>query len=365
MGSLGMSESPPIIDTEIGGRQPEVQIRGYSLYDLAERATMTDLNSLLFYGDISSPEMAADLQSRIQELPNVDASVLERVAGLPFHLSMFESMQFALLELSQFDEHQDNPHVEATIDRCLQLQKQLLQLMAVRYCSSQGVPMPAAPANLDLVDQYLLSFRGVPSEPIERQVVSTIMLLFATDPECPSDVAARAVAAVNGEFGPALLAAMSASCIPTMTRDAEAVFQFLDEIDCEADVDQMLEQIEAGELKPPAMTDELNTEEDPREEILTAHCLALAEDREQSGFETLVTRIEHACPHKKTTVAWPLARLFHYLGLEHELIAPLLTVARMPAWTAHYLEQLGNPLNCGWRYTGPDSRKIEEFDESQ
>lgn len=357
-----MSETPSLIDTEIDGRRPQLQIRGYSLYDLAERATMTDLNALLFYGDLSSPEMAADLQSRIQELPNADASVQERVAGLPFHLSMYEAMQFALLELSHFDEHHDHPHAEATIDRCLQLQKQLLQLMAVRYCSSQGVPMPAGPPTFDLIDQYLLSFRGVPSEPIEKQVVSVIMLLFATDPECPSDVAVRAIAAANGEFGPALLAAMSASCIPQITRDAEAVFQFLDEIDCEADVDQMLEQIEAGELIPPAMI-EAQTEEDPREEVLTAHCLALADDREQSGFETLVTRIEHACPHRQTTVAWPLARIFHYLGLEHELIAPLLTITRMPAWTAHYLEQLGNPLNCGWKYTGPTSRKIDDADD--
>lgn len=354
-----MSETPPLIDTEIGSRTPEFQIRGYSLYDLSENATLTDLNSLLFYGELCSAEMAADLQSRIQELPSVDPSVQERVASLPFHISIHEALRFALLELSQFDEHLDNPHVEATIDRCLQLQKQLLQLMAMRYCGSQGVPMPAAPPNLDLIDQFLLTFRGVPSEPLERQVVSTILLLFATDPECPSDLAARTVAAANGDFGPAILSAMSASCIPEITRDAEAVFQFLDEIDSEADVDEMLDQIQSGELQPPAMCEDPH-KDDPREEILTVHCMSLASDREQTGFETLVSRIEQACPNHQTKVAWPLARLFHYLGLEHELIAPLLTVARMPAWTAHYLEQLGHPLHFGWRYTGPESRTIEE-----
>ncbi|MBD3674200.1 MAG: citrate/2-methylcitrate synthase [Planctomycetaceae bacterium] len=351
-----------MIDTEIGSRTPEFQIRGYSLYDLSEHATLTDLNSLLFYGELSTPEIAADLQSRIQELSNVDPSILERVAALPFHVSIHEALRFSLLELSQFDEQRDNPHAEATIDHCLKLQKQLLQLMAIRYCSSQGVPMPAAPANLDLIDQFLLTFRGVPAEPLERQVVNTILILFATAPECPSDMAARAVASVSGDFGPALVAAISASTIPHITRDAEAVFQFLDEIDCEADVEEMLDQIRAGELEPPAMcapTDDT----DPREEILRVHCLTLADDREQAGFEALVDRIERVCPNRQTSVAWPLARLFHYLGLEHELIAPLLTVARMPAWTAHYLEQFGHPLTCEWHYNGPESRSIVETDD--
>lgn len=342
------------IATEIAGRVPELHIRGRSLYDLAERASLADLHALLFYGELSSSELAADMQCRVAELVDIDPSVGERVAGLPWHLSLLESLRFALLELTHFNEHHDETHVEATIDFSLRTQKQLLQLLAIRYCSNQGVPLPAAPADLDYVDQFLLQFRGVPAEPLERQVITVISVLFATDPECASDVAARAVAAGGGDLGSALLSAASACRAAEIARTAEAVFEFLDELECEADVEALLEGLTAGELTLPGVVSAEIAEADPREEILSGYCLSLADDRGQAGFETLVAQIEQASPEIKLTVAWPLARLFHYLGLEHELIAPLLTITRFPAWTAHYLEQLGHPLNCGWQYLGPD-----------
>jgi citrate synthase len=172
------------------------------------------------------------------------------------------------------------------------------------------------------------------------------------------------VAAGGGDLGTVLLAASSASRAEEIGRAAEEVFEFLDEIECEADVETLLDRLTAGELKLPGVVPVERGEDDPRAEILSGYCLSLADDREQAGFERLVAQIEQAAPDSKLTVAWPLARIFHYLGLEHELIAPLLTIARFPAWTAHYLEQFGHLLNCGWRYIGPEFR-LEEGEDSQ
>ena len=61
-----MASEEPMIETEIGSRDPELQIRGYSIYDLCENASLQDLNALMFYGDLSSPERDADLQIRVQ-----------------------------------------------------------------------------------------------------------------------------------------------------------------------------------------------------------------------------------------------------------------------------------------------------------
>lgn len=357
-----LPQNVPLISTEIAGPDPELHIRGRSLYDLAERCSLPDLHALLFYGELPSAELSADLQCRVAETADIDPSVQERVAGLPWHLSLLEALRFALLELNHFNEHRDDSGVEASIDFCLRTQTQLMQLLANRYCSNQGVPLPPAPADLDYVDQFLLQFRGVPAEPLERQVVTVISLLFATDPECPSDVAARAVAAGGGDLGTALLAASSASRVEEIGRTAEKVFEFLDEIECEADVETLLERLSAGEQRLPGVVPGASAGDDPREEILSGYCLSLADDREQAGFERLVTQIEQVVPDVQLTVAWPLARIFHYLGLEHELIAPLLTIARFPGWTAHFLEQLGHPLDCGWRYIGPEFRPVEGED---
>lgn len=359
-----LPQDVPLITTEIAGTTPEPHIRGRSLYDLAERASLSDLHALLFYGELSSPELAADLQCRVAELTEIDPSVRERVAGLPWHLSLPESMRFALLELKHFDERRDDSHVEAAIDFCLRTQRQLLQLLAMRYCANQGVPLPPAAEHLDYIDQFLLQFRGVPAEPLERQVITVISILFATEPECPSDLAARAVAAGGGDLGTALLAASSASRAEELARAAEAVFEFLDEIECDADVDDLLERLAGEEIELPGGIPAELAQADLKEEILSGYCVSLGDDREQAGFETLVSQIEQASSGVKLTVAWPLARLFHYLGLEHELIAPLLIIARFPGWTAHYLEQLGHPLNCGWRYTGPEFR-LEDGGDSQ
>lgn len=359
-----LPQDAPLIPTEISGSVPEPHIRGHSLYDLAERCSLADLQALLLYGELPSAELRADMQCRVAELADVDPSVRERVASLPWHLSLLEALRFALLELNHFHERRDDWHADAAIDFCLRSQRQLMQLLANRYCSNQGVPLPPASADLDYVDQFLLQFRGVPPEPLERQVVTAISILFATEPECPSDVAARAVAAGRGDVSAALLAASSAAPAEEIARTSEEVFEFLDEIECEADVETLLERLAAGERRLPGVLPAELAGDDPREEILSGYCAALADDREQGGFETLVKQIEQAAPECRFTAAWPLARIFHYLGLEHDLIAPLLTIARFPGWTAHYLEQFGHPLNCGWRYRGPEFR-LENGEDSE
>jgi PAS domain-containing protein len=56
-------------------------------------------------------------------------------------------------------------------------------------------------------------------------------------------------------------------------------------------------------------------------------------------FPLIAVELERAVAPRKLGPVWSIARMIHYLGLEHELVSPLLAVARIPCWTACFLEQ--------------------------
>jgi citrate synthase len=102
---------------------------------------------------------------------------------------------------------------------------------------------------------------------------------------------------------------------------------------------------------------------DPRAQIIKRHCETLARARGDMNLEQTAEIIERIVQAEKglpANVDWPVARLYHYLGLEIDLYTPLFVVARVAGWAAHVIEQLSNnriyrPMG---RYVGPAPRKV-------
>jgi citrate synthase len=332
-------ESPLWSDLNVFAFTPEVSLRGEPLRDLAERCSFEDVAALLLYGSLPSVDLSADVQCRMAEIPPLDPAIDEWVRGLPWHLTLGETLKGALLILARFDERQDESEDESIIDRCLTVMVQLIRIVAMRYCLSQSVPLPREEGDDPLAGLFLQLVRGDASEALERQALDTFLVLNSIEPEAPSDLAVRAVAAGGGEYHEALLAGCSAGGFARHDRETAAVIEFLDRIESEKDLHRVADELRTGGRDVPALAERLSACEQMRNALLMARCRELSIDRRQEGFEQIVTELEAAVAPRVLRPAWGVARLFHYLGLEHELLEPLLALARIPCWTACFLEQ--------------------------
>lgn len=326
-------------ELNVFGILPDVSLRGEPLRELAGTHSFEDVAALLLYGSLPSVDLSADVQCRLAEVPPLDPAIDERIRSLPWHLSLCEALKSGLMLLSQFEERSADSGPETTIDLCLSTLVQSIRLIALRYCVSQSVPLPREGVVDEIAGLFLELSRGEEPDDLDRKVLDTFLVLHAIEPGSPSDVAVRAVAAGGGEFHEALLAGISASDLERKTCELAEVVEFLDRIESEEELVSVCGEISAGRLETPELCDQLSKCELLRNELLNELCRELSIEREQEGFERIARELERAVAPRQLRPVWAGARLFHYLGLEHELVSPLLALARIPCWTACYLEQ--------------------------
>lgn len=326
-------------ELNVFGILPEVSLRGEPLRELAGTQSFEDVAALLLYGSLPSVELSADVQCRLAEVSPLDPAIDERIRSLPWHLSLCEALKSGLMLLSQFDERSDDNGPETTIDLCLSTLVQSVRMIALRYCVSQSVPLPREGVVDEIAGLFLELSRGEEPDELDRKMLDTFLVLHTIEPGSPSDVAVRAVAAGGGEHHEALLAGISASDLERKTSELSDVVEFLDRIESEEGLVSVCGAISAGRLEAPGLCDQFSKCELVRNELLNELCRELSIEREQEGFERVARELERAVAPQQLRPVWAAARLFHYLGLEHELVSPLLALARIPCWTACYLEQ--------------------------
>ena len=100
---------------------------------------------------------------------------------------------------------------------------------------------------------------------------------------------------------------------------------------------------------------------DVRAVLLKPLCAQLAESSGQQALEQTADAVEQAMlAHRglHPNVDWPVARLYHYLGLPSRLNPALFLISRIAGWCAHVMEQQTNNRLISPRahYVGPAVR---------
>lgn len=335
------------LTTAVSGREPAPHLRGIPLSELVRQPRFMDLFHLLTEGELPTPEQSSDLQSRWLELPPLDPTIREQVLGLPWNVTPVEALRAAVVTLAQDVERQD----ELPQDQCLRLLTELSELVAARYCATQGVPLTPSPEGECQAGRLLTQLCGQPPESIDRDAFGAIFLLLADPPGSPSTLAVRAAAAGGVPFPMAMLTGLAAFEFASWSDEAQSIFDGLDEVESLDGFESLWERIREDEQLPVGFRRDVLSRSEV--ELLTVQCRLLADDRGQTGFEELAELFAQRVAGElggEPTLLWPLTRLFHYLGLDFELVAPLACLARMPGWCAHYLEQSERPLTIEFRY---------------
>lgn len=319
----------------ISGLTPRFHYRGQPLEELARTTSYWEVACLLIDGESPSQDRLADWQSRWEEIPLVDATARDHIVALPWNVSLLESLRSGLVFLSHFEER--NEEGDDGPERAVCLLSDLATLTSVRYCATQGVPLPEYAPSDDLSTRLLTQLCGEPPGELEHAAFDRLLLLLAESPGAPSSVAVRAAADAGATLSEAVVSGLYAFEGRGWGTRAEEIYELLDAIESEEQLNAVCDRFCDEETIPPGF--EFAPACDERTALLTELCRRLGEDRNQAGYEELALQFERQVAVEQGLVPqpiWALTRLFHYLGLELELIPPLAALARIPAWCAHY-----------------------------
>lgn len=329
-------------ETAISSIAGGLRYRGYSIEDLAEQSSFIETAFLLLHGELPNQEQLADFRAILAEASEVEPTVLEFLAGIPFHVPLMDVLRTGVSAVAHFDVQLDDSTEQAHIAKALRLLAQIPMLMAARYRDGQGLASMDADTELSYSGNLLYLLTGEEPSTLAERAFDVSMILYAEHEFNASTFTARIVASTLSDLHSAITAAVGALKGPLHGGANERVLGILEEVESPAEAERWVRDALAHKRRIMGFGHRIYRDCDPRAVILKGYCRQLAEETNQTHLEEIAETIERIVWEEKglpPNLDWPSARLYHYLGLNVELFTPLFVCSRLTGWAAHYIEQ--------------------------
>lgn len=356
-GLEGIIAGETAVSTVTGG----LQYRGYSIEELAQRASFEEVAYLLLYGELPTTAELTAFQQRIAAGLELNHKLIDLLRKIPSQAPLMDVMRSGASLLAHWDPDIGDDSREANLRKAERLLAQLPVILAARHRLVQGKePVPADPG-LSLAANILWMVGRQEPDPDRTRAMDVSLVLYAEHEYNASTFTARVVSSTLSDMHSAITAAIGALKGPLHGGANERVMEVLSEVGSPENAEAWIRDALAKKKRIMGFGHRVYKDGDPRATILKELCQTLASKSGNQQMEQMADTIENVVRQEKKlppNLDWPSARLYHYLGLPVELYTPLFVVSRVSGWAAHVIEQLSNNrlIRPRARYTGPEAR---------
>jgi citrate synthase len=359
-GLEGVIAGETAISSVLGG----LQYRGYAIEDLAENATFEEVAYLVLYGELPDSKQLGEFNVRVAGARELPKGVVDMLRLVPKDVPAMDVLRTGVSMLAHFDPEANTQGREVNLRKAERLLARIPTLIASRNRLKHGQePIASRPslghaANL----LYMLSGKEPPAE--HARALDVSLILYTEHEFNASTFACRVTASTLSDIYSAATSGVGTLKGPLHGGANEEALKVLLEIGSPSNAEPWARQMFAQKKLIMGFGHRVYKKIDPRAVIISRYCKSIAKSRGDMSLEETADIIEKLVQTEKglpANVDWPVARLYHYLGLEIELYTPLFVAARIAGWTAHVIEQLEKnrifrPMG---RYIGLTGRKVK------
>ncbi len=346
--------------------QDQLIYRGYSIEDLAERATFEEVAYLLIYGRKPAADELGRFNKELIEsrtLPEDARELVRRIAKAP-HTHPMDSLRTAVSYLAHFDpECQDNSP-EAERRKATRLIAQIGTIIGHMQNAIDGRDLVAPDPDLSHAANLLYMMRGEKPSEEETKILDTALVLYAEHDFNASTFTGRVIAGTLSDMHGAVTGAIAALKGPLHGGANEAAMAMLQEIGALENVKPYMERAFAEKKKIMGFGHRVYKHGDHRADILHQLGRQYAEGKGDEALRWFriseeVQRIMNDEKGIFPNVDFPCGVTFFVMGIPVAQYTPLFVASRVSGWAAHIIEQhetrkLIRPLS---KYVGPTGLK--------
>ncbi len=356
-GLEGVVAGETAISTIAGG----LQYRGYSIEELAEKATFEETAFLLLHGELPTADQLSAFRERLSDAASVPKAIVDLLRATPVSAAMMDVMRTAASALAMWDPDVADNSPAANLRKAERLLAQMPVILAARHRLVEGKEPVAADPRYSLAGNLLWMLRR--EVPTQRAIdaLDVSLILYAEHEYNASTFTARVVCSTLADMHCGVTAAIGALKGPLHGGANERVVDVLAEVGGASRAEAWIRDALAQKQRIMGFGHRVYKTGDPRATLLKTYCRELAAETGNMEMEEIADTIERVVVAEKKlppNLDWPSARLYHYLGLPVSLYTPLFVVSRVSGWCAHIIEQFaGNRLiRPRARYIGPAPR---------
>ncbi len=356
----------------VDGTAGTLHYAGYSIDELATRASFEEALYLLLYGELPAPGQFDGLRAELAAAQD-DREALALLATLPVTGAPIDALRTAVSALAQLDPRAE----DVTPENARRTGVRLAALMPVALAGAERrahgqQPMLPRP-NLSHAANFLFMLHGVEPTATATRALNTYLVLLAEHSLNASTFAARVAIGAGADTYAALTAA-----IATLKGDAHGganrrAAEMLREIGTPERVETFVEEALSSHRRLMGIGHRIYKTRDPRATHLETLAHDLAEETGRRDTYDVARRLERvagAHPYYQQRRLYPNVEFFSApvlagLGFRPELMPAVFALSRIAGWTAHITEQLADNrlIRPAARYIGPAPRPFVSLSE--
>ena len=328
--------------SEVDGAHGILTYRGYTIGELAEKATFEEVAHLLWLGHLPTASELSALKARLVPARTLPDVVMAIIDALPTTTEPMDVLRTAVSAFGGVTNIQGKP----TLDQAISLAAIFPTILAAFDRRRNGKPFVAPRADLDHAANYLYMLNGTVPEARHVHSMNTYLNLLTDHSMNASTFTARVIASTESDLCSAVTGAIGALKGPLHGGAPALVLKMLQDIGTPENVQPWIENALNNHGKIMGIGHRVYKTYDPRAEILremartasTPEFFALAQKTEQVALDELHRRK----PDERlwTNVEFYSAAVLFSMGLSGDLFTPTFSSARVVGWTAHVLEQM-------------------------
>lgn len=364
-GLAGITAGSTAIST-VGKQGVGLTYRGYSIHDLAAKASFEEVAYLLVYGILPNGSQLDNYKTRLQSLRELPEKLKQVLELIPSKSHPMDVLRTTCSFLGNIESESQTNQQAAITDRLISVFPGAL--LYWYHFHKNGKKINTETKQDSIAGHFLELLHQNKPEPMHVRAVDVSLILYAEHEFNASTFAARVCASTLSDFYSAITAAIGTLRGNLHGGANEAAMELLEQYSTvEEAKNDILEKL-ANKSKIMGFGHRVYTTSDPRSDIIKEWSKKLSQASNHKILYEVSECVEHLMWDKKKlfpNLDFYSASAYHFCGIPTAMFTPLFVISRTSGWAAHIIEQRENNriIRPMADYTGPEVEAFIEIED--